>query len=192
MNTRRWLQGLGPLTQAAEAWPWWTCAAALLGALVLAVGLSPQWQQDAERHLSPLQGSRTAGRDGADARPAVTLAPSSVPKLPAAAQTPGRVAALTAFARRQGLTLVLVQEQADVQGQMQLVLSGQARYPALRAFVAGTLATDAAAVLERLRLQRAEATTAELDFEMQWTLLHHVDPPAAVTATTPGRDKAAP
>ena len=199
MNTRPWLQRLGPWTQAAEAWPWWAAGLAVLGALVLSAGLAPRWQQAAERQLSAVHGAGAAVQERLAfqpafqpvSRPAVDSMPTQTPRLPPAAQAPDRVAAVTALARHHGLALLLVQEQNDAQGQMQLVLSGQGRYPELRAFVAGTLAADAAAVLERLRLQRADAATAELNFEMQWTLLHHVELPTAAAAR-PAGGRAAP
>jgi hypothetical protein len=44
--------------------------------------------------------------------------------------------------------------------------------------VAAALLADTALVLDRLRLQRAGAAVAELDIDMQWTLLHNAAAPA--------------
>ena len=93
-------------------------------------------------------------------------------ELPAETNSPQRAAAVMDLAKRQGLVVLLAQEQTDSSGQLQLQMQGKARYPALRTLVGGALTADAALVLERMSLRRAEPTTPELDFDLLWTFSH--------------------
>ena len=153
-------------------------ALALLSALMLGAVLAPRWQAQAQAQEQATQSDRRAA--AAVAVAAAVTAPSNRPvgsrqamwaDWPGAERTPERSAALLQLARRHGLTVQRAREQADPAGHFQLGLSGQASYPALRSFVAAALAADPALVLDRLRLQRAAPAVAELDVDMQWTLL---------------------
>ena len=177
---RHWpLKTLMALMPLRAAWPLWLGAAALGLAALLAGVLAPRWADEADAQLQALQAQT---RRAPVAAPAAQPGPAAQPLAaawPAPAQSPARSEALVALARKQGLALQVWREQVDGQGQLQLGLSGRARYPALRAFVAAALLADPAAALDRLRLQRDDAATAELDFEMQWTLLQQAPPAAA-------------
>ena len=169
------------------AWATAAGAAALVLAALLSGVLAPHWQAQAEAQLVAAQRAVRASQP----RP---VAHSSSPdaeaqpkaELPLPAQTHERRAALMALARRQGVDVQRAGEQADGAGQLQLVLAGRARYPALRAFVAAALVADPALVLDRLRMQRSSAAVAELDVDLQWTFLHRSEPlKSGVTPTFP-------
>ena len=166
-------------------------ALALLSALMLGAVLAPRWQAQAQAQEQATQSDRRAAAAVAVAAAAAVTAPSNRPvgsrqamwaDWPGAERTPERSAALLQLARRHGLTVQRAREQADPAGHFQLGLSGQASYPALRSFVAAALAADPALVLDRLRLQRAAPAVAELDVDMQWTLLQRAAGPDAAAA----------
>jgi Tfp pilus assembly protein PilN len=169
------------------AWPLWLGAAALLLAALLAGLLAPRWAAEADAQLQAVQAQTLRVPVAAPPEPPSPAAGPAAVAWPTAAQSPARSEALVALAGKQGLALQVWREQVDAQGQLQLSLSGRARYPALRAFVAAALRADPAASLDRLRLQRDDAATAELDFEMQWTLLQQPPPAAARPPRAGGR-----
>lgn len=155
---------------------WVACAgaAALLLAALLSAVLAPRWQAQAAVQLAATQSALQSSLRPAP-QPAVraTVFKSDLPML---VRTPERRAALMVLARRHGLAVQRAAEQADAAGQLQLTLAGQARYAALRAFVAAALLADPALVLDRLHMQRASATAPDLDVDLQWTLLHRSEP----------------
>lgn len=151
-------------------------AVALLLAALLSAVLAPRWQAQAAVHLTATQSALQASLRPAMQPRADVHASASNADLPSLARTPERRAALMVLARRHGLEVQRAGEQADAAGQLQLALAGRARYPALRAFVAAALQADPALVLDRLRMQRASATAADLDVDLQWTFLHRSGP----------------
>jgi len=156
-------------------WPVWAGLALLGLALLLTQGPAQVWQRQAGEHLAIAELSR------ATSRPSVPEAEQPVaPAWPDRARSPDRAAAITSTARRQGLSVTRLREQVDPAGHLQLGVSGTASYPALRAFVDRTLALDPAAVLDRLQLQRADAGSTDIEFDMQWTLLHQAAPTKAL------------
>lgn len=168
-------------SQAHRLPMWVACsgAAALVLAALLSGVLAVRWQAQAAAQLvatqSALQSSfRPAQHHGVQA----TEFKADWPLL---ARTPERRAALMVLARRHGLAVQRAGEQADAAGQLQLTLAGQARYAALRAFVAAALMADPALVLDRLHMQRASATAPDLDIDLQWTFLHRSEPLKSLT-----------
>lgn len=160
-------------------------ALSLLAALVLGAALAPRWQAQAQMQEQATQRERRAAAAAAVA-PVAQIGhgrSTALADWPLAQRTPERSAALLQLARRHGLSVQRAREQADPAGHFQLGLSGQASYPALRSFVAAALAADPALVLDRLRLQRAGPTVAELDVDMQWTLLQRAAAAAAPPRT---------
>ena len=164
---RTWLGTRLALHAWSVHWPVWAGLALLGTALLLTQGPAQIWQQQADEHLATAKQARATARLHAPA-PAQPFTPA----WPERARSPDRAAAITSTARRQGLSVTRLREQVDTAGHLQLGLSGTASYPALRTFVDRTLASDPAAVLDRLRLQRADAGSTDIDFDMQWTLLH--------------------
>ncbi|KPF49486.1 hypothetical protein D621_14750 [beta proteobacterium AAP51] len=137
---------------------------------MLAGVAAPHWRAEAETRLASLASA-------VPSRPAPEVTrPVAAPAWPAAVQSPRRALALHGLARRSGLEVLLVREQVDAATHLQLVMHGTAAYPALRQFVERALAADPALVLDRLRLHRGETDAAQVNFELQWTLLH--SPPA--------------
>lgn len=188
--------------QLLAAWPAWGGAIALMAAAVLTLQVSPQWQRQAEQHLAAVEQAgrvRVGPAGGANGTnnakgPADPIRAGTTSaqvqdgfEWPAPERSHARGDALVALARRQGLSVQIWREQTDAQGQLQLSLTGRARYPVLRGWVASALAADPAAVLDRLRLQRADAAAPELDFEMQWTLLHRPKAPSTPATNTANR-----
>jgi hypothetical protein len=153
-------------------WPWLTGGLLVTFSAGLHLGFTEPWQAQAEAQLAVLQQASTtpSPRTPPPAEQAQQRALSH--ELPAETSSPQRAAALMDLARRQGLVVLLAQEQTDSSGQLQLQMQGKARYPALRTLVGGALTADAALVLERMSLRRAEPTTPELDFDLLWTFSH--------------------
>ena len=177
-----WLQRTGPLVHRLPALAAWVAIAGA-GALVMAALLSgvmaPRWQAQAEAQLASAQRALQSSLQPSAAQTRVRMSgpePEAEAELPPVAHTPERRAALMALARRHGVDVQRAGEQADGAGQLQLALAGRARYAALRAFVSAALRADPALVLDRLRMQRASATAAELDVDLQWTFLHRSPP----------------
>jgi hypothetical protein len=67
-----------------------------------------------------------------------------------------------------------VQQRLDNTGpvqRLQLGLAARGRYADLRAFVAEALRADPALALDRLSLRRASPAVADLEADLQWSLL---------------------
>jgi hypothetical protein len=160
-------------------WPLSIALLALAGAGVLGWLLAPQWRLEAEtwRMRSLAQPVPAAAR----AAPAGTALPAPRPAaLPSASEASARAARLLQLARAHGVTVVRLRESAPRPGALQVEVSAKATYPALRRFIAAALQEDAALDLQRLRLQRAQAETAELDIESQWAFWHRREGAAAL------------
>jgi hypothetical protein len=165
-------------------------SAALLLAALLALGLAPRWQADADAARQALQRQRMAAAT-APARTALITpaAPVLVPALPGAEALPQRQAALAALAQRHGITLDGLRLSAPLAlgsgagalaaERVPLRLAGSAPYAAWRRFVADALQHDDALLLEQLQLGRASASAAVLGAELQWSLLQRRAAPAA-------------
>jgi hypothetical protein len=167
---------LPPALEGA-GWPGVAGVLVLATAALLSAGLAPRWQGEADQRLQAAQ----------RARPPVARLPvpgrvQAVAPWPAADATPGRSLALLALARHHGVNVVRVREQTDPAGHLQLSTAGRGRYSALRDFVSESLAGDSALLLDRIHLQRPAAGDAELDFELQWTLLQRAAAPASASA----------
>lgn len=169
---RLWAWGEAMRSTLLLHWPWWSGALLLAVAAGLHHGLTARWQVQAEAHLAQLQ--QASATSSLQTPNAAGQAHPATPELelPVEANSPQRAAALMDLARRQGLVVSLAQEQTDSSGQLQLQMQGKARYPALRTLVGGALTADAALVLERMSLRRAEAAMPELDFDLLWTFSH--------------------
>ena len=156
---------------APRAWPWWAGVAATALALALLRGPAAQWEAQADEQLSAMaRAARPASATDASLVPAsVAVAPQTLPE---AGRSPERSARLSQLARRHGVQVQRLREQWDSAGQLQLSLSGHAPYASWRAFTAAALLGDPALVLDRLHLQRPDASAAELDADTQWTFLH--------------------
>ena len=175
-----------PAALEGAGWPGLAGALALVLALLLAGVLAPSWRAEADAGRQAAQRvARQAAQQAARA-PAPPPAPAEAP-LPDAEHTPERAAALLDLAPLHDVNLRHAREQTDAGGQLQLGMTGQASYAALRAFVAAALAADPALVLERVRLQRPTPAAAELEIDLQWTLLQRAaaSGPATVPPTLP-------
>ena len=173
------MNGWLPWARGQAHWsPMWAACAggvALLLAAMLSAVLAPRWQSQATLQLAAAQDAlRLSSRLAVPRDVPLRVAKADLPPL---AHTPERRAALMVLARRHGLAVQRAAEQTDAAGQLQLTLAGQARYAALRGFVAAALLADPALVLDRLHMQRASAAAPDLDIDLQWTFLHHGEPP---------------
>lgn len=184
---------LVPFTRPAlpgPAWPWWAAVCALLAATGLAQGLTPHWQAQAAQDAllqRQLDRSAVASRTTLAAAAPPSDAERLASALPAADQTPQRLAELLALAQAPGLTVHGIRQTwgspgtGDAAGlrQLQVTLLLQGPYDALRALVAKALQRDAALALDSLHLEATAATdrpangggAAGLRAEMQWSLL---------------------
>jgi hypothetical protein len=167
-----------PLQSVLEVagWPGIAGTFALAAAALLSGLCAPRWQGEADA------GTLALHRAAAQPAPPPLAAPTAALMLPEARQAPTRGTALQALARNVGVSLARVQEQGEVGAAPQLSTAGHAAYPALRQFVSAALAADPALVLDRVRLQRPDAGTAEVEFELQWTLLQRAGASAEAAA----------
>lgn len=146
----------------AVGWPGVVAALALTAAALLATVLTPHWQR------------QTAALRGALPKPAATAGAAPPAALPAAGDPAERVADLLALALRHGVTVDRVQQRLDNAGavqRLQLGLAARGRYVDLRAFVGEALRVDPALALDRVALRRGSAATADLEADLQWSLL---------------------
>lgn len=183
---------------------------ALLAAAGLSLLLVPRWQADARAAGQALHQRATRARP-------VPAAPPPAPgpalrlqaALPAADQTPLRVAELLALAQRHDIAVTSSRQSPATRldggpaaavsvsaaaatsppplAAVPLAWRAQGRYADLRAFVAAALQADAGLVLDQLRLSRADGRAALLDADLQWQLLQQgaAEPAPAATATMP-------
>jgi hypothetical protein len=169
-------------------------ALALLAAATLAWGLTPAWQQAADRDQRAAQADQRRWRQ----RPPPAAAPAAAPSwrsgLPAASALDRRFADLLDSALHHGLAVGRSQQQwrdlapgAPASGQpavsaVLVSLQVDGSYADLRAWVADALAADPHLALDALRLQRTGPGSATLNAELQWALLQRaalrVDAPA--------------
>ena len=174
-----------PAALEGAGWPGLAGALALVLALLLAGVLAPSWRAEAD---AGRQAAQRAARQAAQqaARTPAPPPPAEAP-LPDAEHSPKRAVALLDLAPLHGVNLRHAREHSDAGGQLQLGMTGQASYAALRAFVAAALAADPALVLERVRLQRPTPAAAELEIDLQWTLLQRAaaSGPATLPPTVP-------
>lgn len=153
--------------------------AALLGtaAAVLALGLTPAWQAQAQaledaawqqRHMAARAAARAA------ARPAAL--PPLAERLPAAEQARERLARLLELAVRHGVQVqrteqrLLREADAGALERLQLVTPMVAPYADLRAFIEAALAADDGLSLDHLRLHRPRLDAAELEADLTWSM----------------------
>lgn len=154
--------------------------ALLLG---LAAGLLDAWL--APRWLDEARGLREQAlalqRDARDAevlkqQAAGGQSNAAAPQLPAADAASSRMADLLALAVLNGVTVQRLQrigaDAAENAARTPLVMPVRATYADLRTFVSQALLDDAALALERISLRRSRSDAAELEGELQWTLLH--------------------
>ncbi|RVU45119.1 hypothetical protein [Rubrivivax rivuli] len=170
-------------------------------AVLLAAWAAPRWRAEAEAARARHRAAQAQAVDEA-VREAVrqherqqAAKAETLPHWPwpDAAASPRRAAALDLLARRQGLQLLQVRQQLDAAQHWQVSMVGSGAYGDIRRFVERALAADPALALDRLRLQRDDADTPVLRFELQWSLLHHPAPRSAgATEAAPGPAKAPP
>lgn len=160
-------------TLVARLRPWgWPLPAGLLAlalAALLGLAVVPRWQAEADTLRSQARVLRAA-------RPATAPASAPRPGWPAAARSSDRVATLLEAAAHDGVGVQRAQQRLEAVGGSPLQLlrlqqSASGRYADLRRHLAHALAADPALALERLRLQRADATSPQLDAELQWVLV---------------------
>lgn len=148
---------------------------ALLAALALATWFTPQQQQ-------PVLAVPRA-------RPAPAVPLPALPVLPVAGDPAERVADLLALALRHGISVHRTQQLRQQQGpvqRLQLALSARGRYGDLRAFIAAALQADPGLALDSLQLRRSSTETAELEADLQWSLLR-ADSTGTAAPTTAAR-----
>jgi hypothetical protein len=160
-------------------WPLALALLVLLASLALDAWLAPRWRKEAatlhdqalalQRDARDAELRRLQARSGAGA--------AAAPQLPAASMASSRMADLLALAVRNGVSVQRLQrvgaDAAEGSARTPLVMPVRAAYADLRRFVAQALLDDAALALERVSLRRSSANAAELEVELQWTLLHH-------------------
>jgi hypothetical protein len=151
----------------------------LLAALVLDAWLAPRWRHDAGQWREQALALQREARDAELRRLQAGGGPAAAaaPQLPAASLASSRMADLLALALRHGVSVQRLQrvgaDAAEGSTRTPLVMPVRATYEDLRRFVAQALLDDAALALERVSLRRSRSDAAELEGELQWTLLHH-------------------
>lgn len=147
-------------------WPLPAAAAALVAASLLAFVATPRWEADADTLRAEVRALRQAPR------------PAAAPydDWPPAQRSSDRIASLQEAALREGVQVRRSQQRLEaVSGQplqvLRLQQAAAGRYGELRQHLAQVLATDPALGLERLRLQRPDAATPQLEADLQWVLL---------------------
>lgn len=153
-------------------------AAALAGAMLLAT----HWQGQVSTDLAALnaaveartmrQAQARLDKLAAQAATAAVNPQSTHPHADAAAS---RMADLMALALQHGIVVERTQrrdgERSAAQDRVAITMPVSGAYAELRQFIAEALRSDAALVLERLRLRRADAGAPQFDGEMHWLLL---------------------
>jgi hypothetical protein len=154
--------------------------ALLLGGIgwLLEGGLAPRWLDDATRLREQALALQRDARDAELLALQAAGSPdrASALQLPAAGTASSRMADLLALAVLNGVTVQRLQrvgaDAAENAGRTPLVMPVRASYADLRSFIAQALREDAALALERISLRRSRSHAAELEGELQWTLLH--------------------
>jgi hypothetical protein len=127
----------------------------------------------AQQQARALQGRAAAGMQ---ASAAVSPAEAFRARFPASADNAQRSARLLALGRRHGLEPRRVEFGYSVEptlglGRYRVTLPVQGRYTHLRAFVAEALASDNALQLDTVSLRRSDTRSAEIEVQLQFTLL---------------------
>lgn len=151
-------------------------ALCLLGAGVLALHLTPRWQDEAEElavQQAALRRSLRAplptGAAGAQT-PAAFLA-----ALPPASERQQRLADLLEIGLRLGLVQQRSEQRVSVDAdtgleRLRISMPVQGSYAQLRHYLGAALAHDAALSLDSLHLRRTQRDSQELQAELVWTL----------------------
>jgi len=162
---------MSPLRAEARRWGWPlpAGAGALALAALLAAGLTPRWEAEAEAWRAEARTLRAA-------RAPAAPPPEPRPAWPTAARSSDRLATLLEAAERDGVAVRRSQQRLEPVSGAPLQLlrvqqASQGRYADLRRHLAQALATDPALGLERLRLQRPDPQAATLEADLQWVLV---------------------
>jgi hypothetical protein len=195
MQVRTWL--LHWLQHARMRW----IAAALWTALVSAQALWLPEQREAvsearsESTRAQQQWQTLQQRDraaGAGAAPAIAPIETFRAHFPSTVENAARAARLMALARRHGLSVPRAEFSHSLDaalglGRYRVTLPAQGPYRSLREFAVEALATDPALQLDLLTFRRADARTATIDAQLQFTLLGRITSPASVADARSGR-----
>lgn len=150
----------------------------LLAALALDAWLAPRWRHEAVTLHGQALALQREARDAELRRLQASSGPGAAAalQLPVASMASSRMADLLALAVLHGVSVQRLQrvgaDAAEGSARTPLVMPVRATYADLRRFVAMALLDDAALALERVSLRRSRSDAAELEGELQWTLLH--------------------
>lgn len=150
----------------------------LVAALVLDAWLAPRWHDEAGTLRDQALALQRDARDAEQHKLQASTGPAAtLPPLPDSSMASSRMADLLALAVLHGVSVQRLQrvgtDAAAGSTRTALVMPVRGTYADLRRFVAQALLDDAALALERLNLRRSRSDAAELEGELQWTLLHH-------------------
>jgi hypothetical protein len=124
---------------------------------------------------------------GSGAAPAVSPIETFRTHFPSTLDNSARAARLLALARRHGLSVQRAEFSHSLDtalglGRYRVTLPAQGPYRALREFAIEALAADPALQLDLLTLRRADARSATIDAQLQFTLLGRSTSPAGAAA----------
>lgn len=172
---RRWVQSL-----RAWGWPALAGVALLLAGGALATWQVPRLHQAQAQAEAQLRQARAAARAARAVQAAAPAEPGDarqrfVDGFPPAAQRQQRLGALWALARSHGLAVRRSEFRAVADASLglaryRITLPLEGAYPALRGFIEQALLQDPALSLDRLRLDRPDATSPGLRAELQLSL----------------------
>jgi hypothetical protein len=159
-------------------WPLAMSLLVLISALAFDAWLAPHWRDEAGKLRNQALALQRDARDAElrKRQDASSAGAAAKPQLPDASLASSRMADLLALAVRNGVSVQRLQrvgaDAAEASARTPLVMPVRATYEDLRRFVAMALLDDAALALERVSLRRSRSDVAELEGELQWTLLH--------------------
>lgn len=151
-------------------------ALCLLGAGVLALHLTPRWQDEAEELAVQQAALRRSLRASLPPGGAGALTPAAfLAALPPASERQQRLADLLEIGLRLGLVQQRSEQRLSVDAdtgleRLRISMPVQGSYAQLRHYLGAALAHDAALSLDSLRLRRAQPESQELQAELVWTL----------------------
>jgi hypothetical protein len=160
--------------------PWIVAATALLIAMVLALGVAPQWRLQAAEAGQAQRSARTALPPSAPASAADWSA-----RLPPATERDTRIAALMRRALELGIRLpasgqrVSEDHVAGVDSH-QIELTARGNYLDLHRFLDEALLADPALALDQVHLARSGPDTDELDANLRFVMLQRAQPAPGV------------
>ncbi len=170
---RRWRLLLKPLR--ALGWPGVLAAVCLAGAGVLALHLTPRWQDQADALAVQQAALRRSLRAQAPTTGSADTPAGFLAALPPAEERQQRLADLLEIGLRLGLVQQRSEQRLSVEPEtglerLRVSMPVQGSYAQLRQYLSAALAHDPALGLDSLRLRRAQREGQELQAELSWSL----------------------